>query len=530
MILLASTPAVVGQNKWLPESRSSVEFRITPRHPPLNQAASPNAARNRLFLAMSFHFVDSQAAGTPGARKAIRRHVMKGKNLGRTIRGRGRKHASTKNDGFFGDVPQEEKKDATRQDGGGGGDALVDRDGDPIFFPEIVPVDVPSSPSNHFTGSEYTYFAFPVQFTPSMRYMVHQFHTAVCDAIYPHAFCRPTDEIGAPWFRYMISDQAFLHCLLAMVATYLNLFRKQDCETLEATRHFSQALRLISQKLSQPTPPQDSTIAIVVSLSIHSKLIRDLSNSHMHLEGLQRILALRQGGLAQLREQNSALLHKICRTDIDLALIQGTRTRYGAVGGFTAAAAGPVAARALAYPLNQTCEALRQITREMLALCRRPGRASKMPALRYQDVLISLWQRLLDFAPLDGTRPADPLDDVWQLGLLAFLATVTHSTGCLRDIHCGLLRRMLGERVESDVLLARGDEYRGLWFWVVFVYAMMFSEEESGKRPVGKIRDMAEEMGLVTWDDVRARMRPFPWVGVVHDGDGKKLWESICPR
>ncbi|KAL2680542.1 hypothetical protein Neosp_008144 [[Neocosmospora] mangrovei] len=438
---------------------------------------------------MKFHFVDSHAASDPGSRKAIRRHVMKGKNLGRTIQGRGRKHAVAQGPKIFEGVQKKEKLEelvvARRER-----DVPVDSDGSTLIFPEIVPHDVLGSPSSPFAGEEYTYFAFPIQFTPSMRYMVYQ----------------------------------FLHCLLAMVATYLNLFRKPDCEPLEATRHFSQTLRLINPKLMQPTPPQDSTIAIIISLAIHSKLIRDPPKCSMHLDGLQRLVDLR-GGLSEISESNRALLHKILRTDIELAISLGARTRYG-VGGLTAATPGPTAARILRYPLNQMCEPLRHMTREMLALCRQPGKA-KMVGLQYQDVLIWLWQRLIDFAPLSEKRPLDPLDDMWHLGLLTFLANITWPTSFLRGLNCGLLQKLLRERINSKVLLERGDDYRALWFWIVFVYAMLLPEDNYGQLPVQQIREMAGELNIRTWEEVKVAFRPFPWIGILHDVHGKKLWELI---
>ncbi|RSL45206.1 hypothetical protein CEP53_010881 [Fusarium sp. AF-6] len=472
---------------------------------------------------MKFHFVDSHTASDPGSRRAIRRHVMKGKNLGRTIQGRGRKHAAVQEPKIFEGVEKKEKLEelvvARRER-----DVRVDSDGSTLIFPEIVPHDVLGSPSSPFAGEEYTYFAFPIQFTPSMRYMVYQFHTAVCDAIYPSFFCSRTEQVGSPWFKYMVSDQAFLHCLLAMVATYLNLFRKPDCEPLEATRHFSQTLRLINPKLMQPTPPQDSTIAIIISLAIHSKLIRDPPKCSMHLDGLQRLVDLR-GGLSEISESNRALLHKILRTDIELAISLGARTRYG-VGGLTAATPGPTAARILRYPLNQMCEPLRHMTREMLALCRQPGKA-KMVALQYQDILIWLWQRLIDFAPLSEKRPLDPLDDIWHLSLLTFLATITWPTSFLRGLNCGLLQKLLRERIDSKALLERGDDYRALWFWIVFVYAMLLGEDNYDQLPVQHIREMAEELKVGTWEEVKVAFRPFPWIGILHDKTGRKLWDLI---
>ncbi|KAM0554801.1 hypothetical protein ACHAPJ_006873 [Fusarium lateritium] len=441
---------------------------------------------------MKFQFVDNDSTSKPGSRKAIRSHVMKGKNLGRTIQGRGRKHAAPYEGDFFEGV-QQVKQQMCNKDGGIADDAVLDQDGNALMFPEVTTVDAVNSFNNPFAGEEYTYFAFPVQFTPSMRYMVYE--------------C--------------------LHCLLAMVTTYLNMLRKPeipDLESLEATRHFSQALRIMNPRLSQPSAAQnDPNVVIIISLAIHSIIMQDLSASVMHLEGLQRLLDFRPGGISGIRECNRALAHKICRTDIELAVAQGTRTRFSDAG-LTAAAAGPVSARNLAYPLNQTSELLRQVTRELFALCRRPGRA-KMAGLQYQDVLISMWQRIIDFAPLGGTRPQDLLDDVWQLALLAFLVTVTWSTSFLRNVHCKLLHKLLREHVESRALLARGDDYQALWFWVVFIYALSLPDDGSEKIPLKELREMGQKLDVRTWEDLRAKFKQFPWIGVVHDIPGKKLWE-----
>ncbi|KAF4339746.1 Argininosuccinate synthase [Fusarium beomiforme] len=461
---------------------------------------------------MKFQFVDNDSVNKAGSRKAIRSHVMKGKNLGRTIQGRGKRHVAPQLNNAS-KSPDQVKKNGNveeeRKDLGGG----VDSDGSVLLFPEITDTDNGYLINNPYAGKEYTYFSFPVQFTPSMRYYVYEFNTSVCNAIYPFAFCRPTDEIGSPWFKFMLSDPACLHCLLAMAATYLNLLRNvstPNLESLEATRHFSQALHLMNPRLSDPSAAQkDSNIAIIISLAIHSNITQNLSASAMHLQGLQNLLAFRQGGISNVRECNRALLHKICRTDIELAVAQGTCTRFGNAG-LTAAAAGPMSARNLAYPMNQTSEFLRQVTRELLALCRRPGRA-KMTGLQYQDVLISMWQRLVDFAPLGGTRPQDLMDDVWQLALLAFLVTVTW---------------LLMEHVENRVLPLRGEEYGPLWFWVVFVYGLSLADENCDKRILEAIWETSQNLGIRTWDDLKHKIKPFPWIGIVHDVPGRALWEA----
>ncbi|KAF5722045.1 Argininosuccinate synthase [Fusarium mundagurra] len=444
---------------------------------------------------MKFQFIDNDSTQKPGARKAIRSHVMKGKNLGRTIQGRGKRHAAPQSNGLQ-RIPDLSKRDVSVEERRKNIDVAVDNDGNALLFPEIADIDADTeySINNPYSGKEYTYFSFPVQFTPSMRYYIYE--------------C--------------------LHCLLAMAATYLNILRNiptPSVESIEATCHFSQALRLMNPRLSQPSAAQeDSNIVIIISLAIHSNITQNLTASAMHLQGLDNLLTFRPGGVSDIRECNRALLHKICRTDIELAVAQGTRTRFGNAG-LTAAAAGPISARDLRYPLNQMSELLRQVTRELLALCRRPGKA-KMSGLQYQDVLISMWQRLVDFAPLGGTRPQDLMDDVWQLALLAFLVTVTWSASHLKSVHCKLLHKLLRGHVESRVLLERAEVYRPLWFWVVLVYGLSLTDGNCDTLVLGEIRKASELLGIRKWEEARAKGKPFPWIDMVHDVRGRALWEA----
>ncbi|KAM0289161.1 hypothetical protein ACHAO9_006381 [Fusarium lateritium] len=423
---------------------------------------------------MNFQFINNDSTNKPGSRKTIRSHVMKGKNTGRIIQGRGRRHAVAQNSDLFKDIHLAEHNEG-----------VVDADGSTLIFPEITLIDTAYTLNNPFAGEEYTYFSFPVQFTSSMRYFVYE----------------------------------------SMAVTYLNIMSKSErpVESLEATRHFTQTLRLLTPRLSQPSAPtEDANVAIIISLAIHSNLTQDLPASAMHLDALQRLLDLRPGGISSIRECNRALVQKICRTDVELAVAQGTRPRFSDAG-LTAVAAGPVSARRLAHPLDQTSELLQRVTRELLALCRRPGRA-KMAALQYQDVLISMWQRLVEFAPLGGTRPRDLLDDVWQLALLAFLVTVKWSTSYLKKLHCKLLHELLREHVESRALVAKGTEYRSLWLWAVFVHALSLPDD--GRRGVlEEIRRMARQLGISEWGDLKILFKPFPWICIVHDIAGQSLWE-----
>jgi hypothetical protein len=122
---------------------------------------------------MKFQFIDNDSANKAGSRKAIRSHVMKGKNLGRTIQGRGRRHAAPHLNNLYKGTDLS-KKYVSIEQGTKGLDGTVDSDDKALLFPEITDTNTPYPINNPYAGKEYTYFLFPVQFTPSMRYYVYE--------------------------------------------------------------------------------------------------------------------------------------------------------------------------------------------------------------------------------------------------------------------------------------------------------------------------------------------------------------------
>lgn len=325
-----------------------------------------------------------------------------------------------------------------------------------------------------------------------------------------------------------------------MTSCYISFFHKPGPETLEATRHLSQTFRLVNRELAQQVVPQEQTFAVVTSLTMHANLVGDTERGVIHRDGLVHMLSLRPGGLAALRMRNVGLVHKICRADLDCALLGGTATRFGALvaehpeailGRFPGGSAACVLPSCLAKKKNKLCVPLSCITRDVLALCRWPGREEKLEPFQYQDVIISISQRLVDFSPLLGPRPTSRLDDVWQLGLLCFMSTIMYTTACLRSLHCGLLMDVVRMRLEDATPLieeGEGDEELILRLWMFLVCAMAVDESshELGFH-VERLREVAYCLKLDDWGHVRRVLQPFPWLGLIHDESGERVWKLV---
>ena len=100
------------------------------------------------------------------------------------------------------------------------------------------------------------------------------------------------------------------HCVMAMSVTVLNnLLIKQEDPT-EAIRHMSQALRLVSERLSGNDAVSDTTLAVVVAMAQCARLQGQYRQGLVHLEGLQQMIELR-GGVSQLTRNQPGLAQMI---------------------------------------------------------------------------------------------------------------------------------------------------------------------------------------------------------------------------
>ena len=88
-------------------------------------------------------------------------------------------------------------------------------------------------------------------------------------------------------------------------------FAKQENANV-AIRHWSMAIRLVSDRLSGKEALTNSTIAIIVSMTHYDRLRGEYKQGIVHFDGLRRIVALR-GGIAEFTRTWPRMAQKIFR-------------------------------------------------------------------------------------------------------------------------------------------------------------------------------------------------------------------------
>jgi hypothetical protein len=142
----------------------------------------------------------------------------------------------------------------------------------------------------------------------------------------------PTDTSGSMFVQFMFMDEACLsyphvlkhisfhcinnrlgfHCAIAVSVTALNkLVIKQEDPT-EAMRHLSQVFRLVNTRLSGASVVSNTTIAAILMMVQHERILRRYRQGFIHLAGLQRMVELR-GGMYQFNKDEPYLARKIFR-------------------------------------------------------------------------------------------------------------------------------------------------------------------------------------------------------------------------
>jgi len=229
-------------------------------------------------------------------RKLIRSHVMRGKNRTKPLRSRSWISGGKANDTF--DTKNE--------------NALC------------IPAKV---------GGEFSLTAFPTEISPDVletiwnckriplswcrifnRTNVLTNYFEVKHAMFPFEFGPGSNQPELSWFEPIWNDAACLHFTIFIAKRYLDFVHGQKGNSKMALAHFVKALAILQQRLASSDTElsiSNSTILVVVGLTMAATILSDLETALKHLNGLHRIFILR-GGMSAFKG-NRQLQTKIFR-------------------------------------------------------------------------------------------------------------------------------------------------------------------------------------------------------------------------
>ncbi|KAK3387829.1 hypothetical protein B0H63DRAFT_493869 [Podospora didyma] len=261
----------------------------------------------------------------PASRKFIRSHVMLGKNR--------KRHAQPQNDRALTTTSWVSQNSDDQDDSSELGSTSTETsrgrispalstassssstDSEPMSMYSKVPYKV---------GSEFGTFAFALDMKPKLRDLVQRWFVVIREAMYPEKLC-PAPQMS-PWIEYMAYDTAYLHTIFFSSQAFTD-FSQKSCFGPGLITHCNNALTSLRENLvKSELATSDSTIAVVLSLTLMSEILADRETAKKHMHGLFQLVQLR-GGLRGMSASRQ-LQAKICRADIGHAVASGDKPLF----------------------------------------------------------------------------------------------------------------------------------------------------------------------------------------------------------
>ncbi|KAF5664846.1 hypothetical protein FDENT_12770 [Fusarium denticulatum] len=246
-----------------------------------------------------------------------------------------------------------------------------------------------------------------------------------------------------------------------------------------------------------------------------------------HMAGLKKIVDLR-GGLENM--EDSVVAVKICRTDILFAMQQGGhalfhRDHISHVKSNLAYKGFSLQSDSLAYS-SRLGPTLQEAFSDTMGLCRLINKhADEKPLglLEFQEVLVSICYRLLQFRTIGESRSKQDIQSAYHIGLSLFMMSIYFNNKQDRMARPGLVKALVKEAIESE-LSEDEDEFK---FWLLILGGISVPAKDGRDWFVEKLREQASPLGIVSWEQAKDCLARFPWMDGIHGNPGRKLWDQI---
>ncbi|OAL56476.1 hypothetical protein IQ07DRAFT_8669 [Pyrenochaeta sp. DS3sAY3a] len=457
---------------------------------------------------MLLQFITASDIG-PKERKLIRAHVMKGKNLGRSRR-QGRVFRETK--------------------------PVADHPGVIAGKAESLPV-AGNMNSGRTLGlirlfwHDLSLTSFPRPIHSDSRKLVYQWLWVTAKVLYPPEFCSEVDLSHYPWYQYVLEDEAYFHCLLAVSASFEDRLHGKIAFSPRSLHHISRAYRLLNDRLSGPDALSDQALAVVTLLTIYSYMHRHQSHGLTHFAGLCTMIRYR-GGLAALAKQNIALAQKPWRLSLEFALETGSMVAFsltdmpdnGNLGIDTHSKPVPSSlppSNKSRLGISLQLSGMLEDIQQLATILNSTSARTRLNPMHYSEAVFSRLHRLLHFAPLGTRRLLSAFDDLVHLSLVAVMTTLMPEYG-RHPTSNDLLSNMYRCAISRYTACVVTDPKTLLW--ALFIASITVFHNDTQDWLCSIVSGLCSNMNLLTWDEVEAILSQLPWLRDLYSAPAAKLW------
>ncbi|TRX87769.1 hypothetical protein FHL15_011344 [Xylaria flabelliformis] len=324
--------------------------------------------------------------------------------------------------------------------------------------------------------------------------------------------------------------------------------RRPFRESQRVRHHYQKAVSLLRQRLlcdDNDIRLSNNTISIVLSFAGQAFSSGDLKSAINHLQGIQKIVDLR-GGFSSIIG-NEKLINEILRCDLGIAIYSGSNPiLFRGVGLSHAYRVYPK----LDLFLNQSSLDHTLKSHEFLKSLRLTH------DIEINDQLAAAWNAMSDFCSiinlaanteqridvrtllysmasimynlLDMRFESTSWDESIRLGLLSFSCSVF-----LPWARLGISYPHLKSIVRNQFASLIGSSPSmppKLVMWLLMAGAVGVLDEPDCACVHDLLLDAANSYGIKYWSQMRDMLNSLMWIGIVHDKQGKRVFDSAIGR
>ncbi|KAI1452420.1 hypothetical protein F4805DRAFT_30156 [Annulohypoxylon moriforme] len=444
----------------------------------------------------------------PNLRKFIRKHVMMGKNRGKT--------RPTK---------KREKKVLDLSE--------VANPAIHLTKPPAasnVSLIVTRRPIPPRVGSELSTVHFADDVNLSTVAVVLRFSSIAKQALFPLETCISFDKGDKKqWIEPLAFDAAYLHTMIFTTHDYFNLLLHRTPGG-ETSPHFFKTIQILRERLVLEGNGRSKvsilTASVVLALAGHALLMNEYASARHHMEGLRKIIDLR-GGISTFKG-SSKLLIEILRCDLGMAFYTGSKPLFSDI----LLSSGPSLLYPEPFPTSSHCkidqlleginDELVTTWRVMEGFCSLINLAAKsktrIPKEMFLDVMASVMYRLLNMEFDTGS-----MNELIRLGLLAFSSSVFLQWKYMRMSYPHF--SALYEDCLMRTMVSNMPPQLQLWLLMVGAVSVFTKADEEWLRPW--LHQIMNSCEIELWTDMQDILDSFMWIGLVHDELGKEIFDSV---
>lgn len=140
--------------------------------------------------------------------------------------------------------------------------------------------------------------------------------------------------------------------------------------------------------------------------------------------------------------------------------------------------------------------------------------------LLFEEIVVSTCHRLLRFRTLGDSIARPDVNSMYHVGLIGFMMTTFLQFNRYRIMDYKLLSLRIRDVLKNEPTEHANDAT----FWLMMVGGIWVSNEADGDWIIPKIRRLAQQRKIDTWDEAVRVAYMFPWIYALHDEPARRLW------